>query len=258
MIDPSIIEDILKHADIVDVVSTFINVIKKGRNFVAVCPFHDDKNPSMMLSRDKQIFKCFVCGTGGNVITFVQHYEKVSYIQAVKKVAEIIGYNDERLNSFKEVKKVDTTLEPLYNCINDLSKYYEYALTTQEGGEAYDYLIKRNIDDKIQQDFHIGYSFIDGKKSIEFLKSKGVKLGIVTGRSETTCNISLEFLKMTQYFDFFYYGDTNKNDKAGQLLLGRLLNAKLLQSIADRVDNSGCGVRQGTVKIKKSVRIVHK
>ena len=102
MIDPSIIEDILKHADIVDVVSTFINVIKKGRNFVAVCPFHDDKNPSMMLSRDKQIFKCFVCGTGGNVITFVQHYEKVSYIQAVKKVAEIIGYNDERLNSFKE------------------------------------------------------------------------------------------------------------------------------------------------------------
>ena len=63
MIDPSIIEDILKHADIVDVVSTFINVIKKGRNFVAVCPFHDDKNPSMMLSRDKQIFKCFVCGS---------------------------------------------------------------------------------------------------------------------------------------------------------------------------------------------------
>ena len=176
MIDPSIIEDILKHADIVDVVSTFINVIKKGRNFVAVCPFHDDKNPSMMLSRDKQIFKCFVCGTGGNVITFVQHYEKVSYIQAVKKVAEIIGYNDERLNSFKEIKKVDTTLEPLYNCINDLSKYYEYALTTQEGGEAYDYLIKRNIDDKIQQDFQIGYSFIDGKKSIEFLKSKGHSL----------------------------------------------------------------------------------
>ena len=59
MIDPSIIEDILKHADIVDIVSSYINVIKKGRNYVAICPFHDDKNPSMMLSREKQIFKCF-------------------------------------------------------------------------------------------------------------------------------------------------------------------------------------------------------
>ena len=93
MIDPSIIEDILKHADIVDIVSSYINVIKKGRNYVAICPFHDDKNPSMMLSREKQIFKCFVCGTGGNAITFVQNYEKISYVEAVKKVAELKGWD---------------------------------------------------------------------------------------------------------------------------------------------------------------------
>ena len=192
MIDPSIIEDILKHADIVDIVSSYINVIKKGRNYVAICPFHDDKNPSMMLSREKQIFKCFVCGTGGNAITFVQNYEKISYVEAVKKVAELIGFNDERLNQYKEVKKVDSNLEPLYKCINDLCAYYEYGLTTEEGTRAFEYLNERNINENIQQEFHLGYAFSDGKKSIEFLKSKGHSLksieaiGIV---NKTTTNL---------------------------------------------------------------------
>lgn len=176
MIDSALINEILKRADIVDVVSHYINVIKKGRNYIALCPFHDDKNPSMMLSREKQIFKCFVCGTGGNVFTFVQQYEKISYIEAVKKVAELIGFNDERLNEYKTAKKVDVSLEPLHKCINDLVAYYEYGLSTEEGTEAYEYLNKRNLGNDIQKEYHLGYAFKNGKMSVDYLKSKGHSL----------------------------------------------------------------------------------
>ena len=140
MIDPSIIEDILKHADIVDVVSTFINVIKKGRNFVAVCPFHDDKNPSMMLSRDKQIFKCFVCGTGGNVITFVQKYNNLSFQEAIKLLADNAGISI-TLDTPKKVSAYDK-----YYDINDTAlKYYKNNLISSVGVEASKYLLDRGL-----------------------------------------------------------------------------------------------------------------
>jgi DNA primase len=97
MYSQDLIDDILKHADIVTVISSYINVIKKGRSYVALCPFHDDKNPSLNISKEKQIFKCFVCGTGGNAITFVEKYEKIPFDAAVRKVADLIGYHDDRL-----------------------------------------------------------------------------------------------------------------------------------------------------------------
>jgi DNA primase len=77
--------------------SPHIPVTKKGRSYVALCPFHDDKNPSLNISKEKQIFKCFVCGTGGNAITFVEKYEKISFEEAVRKVADLINFHDERL-----------------------------------------------------------------------------------------------------------------------------------------------------------------
>ena len=91
-----LIDALLKEADIVTVISSFIPVTKKGRSYVALCPFHDDKNPSLNISREKQIFKCFVCNTGGNAITFVEKHLGISYSEAVKKVAEIVGFHDPR------------------------------------------------------------------------------------------------------------------------------------------------------------------
>ena len=92
-LDEQIIEDIKNRANIVDVISKYIPVSKKGRNHVAVCPFHNDTNPSMQISEDKQIYKCFSCGAGGNVFTFVEEFEKISFIEAVKTVADFIGYD---------------------------------------------------------------------------------------------------------------------------------------------------------------------
>jgi DNA primase len=92
-----LIKSLLKQADIVTVISSYLHVTKKGRSYVALCPFHDDKNPSLNISKEKQIFKCFVCGTGGNAITFVEKYEKISFEEAVRKVADLVNFHDERL-----------------------------------------------------------------------------------------------------------------------------------------------------------------
>ena len=85
------INEIRKSVDIVDVISRYLNVVKKGRNYFAICPFHNDTNPSLSISREKQIYKCFVCGEGGNVITFIQKYKKISFIETLKEVALIGG-----------------------------------------------------------------------------------------------------------------------------------------------------------------------
>ena len=79
-------------ADIVDIMSRYLSLSKKGKNYEALCPFHDDHDPSLSISTDKQIFKCFVCGAGGDVFGFVQKIENISFPEAVAKVAEMIGY----------------------------------------------------------------------------------------------------------------------------------------------------------------------
>ncbi|MBQ1342056.1 MAG: DNA primase, partial [Erysipelotrichaceae bacterium] len=82
-IPDQVIEDIKKKARIEDIISHYIDVQQKGRNYVAICPFHDDHDPSLQISSEKQLFKCFVCGTGGDVFSFVSHYEKIGYAEAV-------------------------------------------------------------------------------------------------------------------------------------------------------------------------------
>ncbi len=89
--DSQIFNELLKNADIVDIISRYIDVSKQGRNYKALCPFHNDKNPSLMISKDKQIFKCFVCGEGGNVFNFVQKYEQIPDSSAWKYFGPSFG-----------------------------------------------------------------------------------------------------------------------------------------------------------------------
>lgn len=194
MFEQDLINDILKQADIVDIISRYINVIKKGRNYVALCPFHDDKNPSLQISKEKQIFKCFVCEAGGNAITFVEKYEKISFLEAVKKVADLIGYKDERLEKQFKRAPINESLIPLYDCIAELQKFYVYNLSTDEGKVALDYLQRRNIDENQIKKFGLGYSLSNGKATIEFLQSKKHSLktiegiGIALARNEGTAD----------------------------------------------------------------------
>lgn len=167
-----IVDDILSKTDIVAVISSYIPVTKKGRNFVAVCPFHDDHHPSMQISQEKQIFKCFSCGASGNAISFVERYEKISFMGALFKVAEIMGISDPRLHKEDFAPRIDERTAALYACINDLERYYQYGLTTPEAEKARDYLSKRGITQSDIQKFGIGYSLQDGAKTIEYLRQR--------------------------------------------------------------------------------------
>lgn len=171
--DDSLRKDILAHCKITDVISSFLTITKKGKNYVAICPFHDDTTPSMFISPEKQMFKCFVCGTGGDAISFVSKYLHISYGEAMKKVAEICGYTDPRLDKVVHAKPVDEKKTALLKCLKDLTLYYSYSLSTNEGKEGLSYLENRQLDAGIRDLYHLGYAPRDGKATIEFLQSRG-------------------------------------------------------------------------------------
>lgn len=173
IIDDALIRDVLNHADIVKIISSYINVTKKGRNYWAICPFHDDTNPSMSISPERKMFRCWVCGTSGSAITFVQKYEHISFPEALKKVADLSDYHDPRLDGVVKTKPVDAKKAPLLKCLSDLTLYYEYALNTEEGKEGLKYFENRHLDEAIRSKYKLGYAFKDGKATCNFLQSKG-------------------------------------------------------------------------------------
>ena len=163
------INEIRKQADIVDIISRHINVIRKGKSFTAICPFHNDTNPSLSISRDKQIFKCFVCNTGGNVFSFVSKYRHIPYMSAVKEVADMVGAEFE-LKEAKKEKIIDTRKKVLFDIAKEATNFYKNSLVGSK--EAIEYAKDRNLDNKILQDFNIGYS-PDFDKIIQYLEAKG-------------------------------------------------------------------------------------
>lgn len=170
MIPSEVIEDILRRADIVQVISNYINVIKKGNSFVAICPFHDDKNPSMMISQTKQIYKCFACGAGGNVFTFVSNYEKIPFQDAVRKVAQIIHYESSLLEA--EERKVDPRIRQSLKALSDAQNFYAYVLNTPAGQTGKKYFDDRGIDAEMIRYFGLGFSPENGEFSIRQLRAK--------------------------------------------------------------------------------------
>lgn len=170
----SLIQDIRSKADIVEVVQHYLPLIKKGKNYVAVCPFHDDHDPSMSISQDKQIFKCFVCGAGGNVFNFVKDYEKIQFNDAVIKVANYIGYTLDEKYIINQTK-IDPKQQALFNVLNEYVKYTRYILNTEDAIDAKKYLLNRGLDENTIQKFEIGYN-LNNDQSTKFLLAKGFDL----------------------------------------------------------------------------------
>lgn len=172
-IDRELVEEIKSRADIVDIISSYISVSKKGRNYFAICPFHDDHNPSLSINKEKNIFKCFVCGASGDVFGFVSKYEHISYEDAIRKVASMINFDDPRLFEKTYTRHVDENVAILYKCINELQKFYEYSLLTSEGKIASEYLENRNISKEEIEKFSIGYSPNNPELATDYLLKKG-------------------------------------------------------------------------------------
>ena len=164
-----IINEIRSKTDIVDVVSKYVNLVKKGKNYFGICPFHDDNHPSMSVSYEKQIYTCFSCGATGNVFTFVSEYEHISFIEAVILLGEKLGYNFDN-----GVRKVETNQEE-YKIYKLALKYYQNNLHSSLGKNAIKYLEDRKIDRKTIKKFGIGLSLSKSGLS-QVLISKKAKL----------------------------------------------------------------------------------
>lgn len=161
---------IQRKANIVDIIRDYVPLTQRGKNYFGICPFHDDHNPSMSVSPEKGVYKCFVCGNAGNVFNFVMEYEKVSFYESVKIVADKIGVSIDISTS----KKENTKKSPLYDIYNIAYKFYQNNLNTVYGKDAKKYLLNRKIDEDVIKNFNIGLSLSDSELC-NALKAKGFK-----------------------------------------------------------------------------------
>ena len=161
------ITEIRKKADIVEVIGSYINLAPQGKNYFGICPFHNDHSPSLSVSREKQIYKCFTCLASGNVFTFVQNYENISFIEAVKKVADKINYK-------LDIKDKIINKNSKYYELMDLSnKIFVNNLNSNLGLKAKEYLInERHLSEEAIKEFNIGLALNDNNLN-KLLSSKG-------------------------------------------------------------------------------------
>src|SRR5699024_3941066 len=156
------INHIRSQTNIKDIVERYVDLNKSGQNYFAHCPFHEDRTPSFSVNENKQIFKCFSCGRGGNVYTFIQEIEKLSFVESVFKVAELSQIPvDEALKNavMEQDSATDTTygkLLAVHKKANDL--YQHILLHAEVGEEAYDYLQSRGISRELMEEFELGFS----------------------------------------------------------------------------------------------------
>lgn len=169
MNNQDIINEVRRKNDIVDVIGEKIPLEKRGKNYFGVCPFHDDTNPSMSVSREKQIYTCFSCHATGNVFTFLMNYEHKEFNQVLSDLANRVGIT---LSGFK-TKKVSTKYDEWYKIYDLANKYYQNNLLSKEGEGAREYLKNRSIDDLTIKEFEIGYSLKMRDDLTKLLTMKG-------------------------------------------------------------------------------------
>jgi len=188
-IPESKIEEIRESANIVDVISQFVQLRKRGKNYVGLCPFHSEKTPSFTVSDEKQIFHCFGCHTGGNVFKFLTEFHKISFVEAVQELAEQQGITIEFDKA--EYTEQQSEQEVLYDINTEAARYFlNNLLNDDEGETARKYLQERNIKTQTLRSFGLGYALRGWENFINYAKSrnlnleKSLQLGLIGKTSE--------------------------------------------------------------------------
>ena len=158
--------------DIVDIIGERIPLVARGKNFFGVCPFHDDSNPSMCVSREKQIYTCFSCHATGNVFTFLMNYEHMEFREVLHYLGEKVGVN----TSSVQIKKKSTKFDKFYYAYSFSTKYFQNNLSSGIGRDARSYLSSRGINDEIIKEFEIGLSLESRDDLTKLLTNKGYEL----------------------------------------------------------------------------------
>ena len=168
-----IVEEVRSRNDIVDVISGYVKLQKKGNSYFGLCPFHNEKSPSFSVSRDKQMYYCFGCGAGGNVFTFIMEYENYSFLEALKFLAARAGVELPEEEYSKEAKERADLRSTLLEINKLAAKYYYAQLKSQNGKTAYDYLKRRELSDETIVGFGLGYSNKYSNDLYKYLRAKG-------------------------------------------------------------------------------------
>ncbi|MBM4177071.1 MAG: DNA primase, partial [Ignavibacteria bacterium] len=183
------IKNLLDSISAVDVISDYVQLKKRGKNYVGLCPFHNEKTPSFTVSEDKGMFHCFGCGEGGNTVSFLMKHEKYNYVDAIEELAKKfniqLDYEDGRYY------EKDTELEKLYDYSRLTARYfYENLTKTNEGENALKYLYQRGLSDDVIKNFGLGYSLSSWEGLVNFIKKNNYetvifeKLGLILKRED--------------------------------------------------------------------------
>ncbi len=167
-----LVEEVRQRNDIVDVVSSYVRLNKKGSNYFGLCPFHNEKTGSFSVTPGKQMFYCFGCHVGGNVITFVQKYENMTFTEAVKLLADRAGMALPESDS-KEARELEDRRAKLLAINKEAGKFYYAQLRSEAGARGLEYFRKRGLSDETMQKFGLGFARMSRNETYRYLKSKG-------------------------------------------------------------------------------------
>jgi len=169
-----IVEEVREKNDIVDVISGYVKLQRKGSSYFGLCPFHNEKSPSFSVSPDKQMYYCFGCQAGGNVFTFVMEYENYSFPEALKMLSDRAGVKLPEQEYSKEARKQQDLKTQILELNKQAAKYYYYQLRTENGRQAMDYLTGRELSDETIKKFGLGFANKYSDDLYKYLKKQDV------------------------------------------------------------------------------------
>lgn len=227
-----LIETINHNSNIVDVIKEYIPIEKRGANYWAVCPFHDDTSPSLSISEIKNIFKCFSCGAGGNAISFVQRFKNISFIDALKELSDKYSIDYKKYIILKE-RKYSSEEKLIFQINQETQYFYQFQLKKEikTNKALQGYLKKRNITDEIIEKYNIGYAKKDGGL-FDFLQKKGFSVEEINQSGLINSN-NLDYFRDRLMFtiiedDGFVYGFSGRkiNDSENGIESPKYLNSR--------------------------------
>ena len=168
-----IIEEVRTRNDIVDVIGSYVKIQKKGSSYFGLCPFHNEKSPSFSVSGHKQIYYCFGCGAGGNVISFIMNYENYTFQEAVKLLADRAGIKLPELEFNQEAREKQSQKSKLLEINKEAAKYFYYQLRSERGQQGYQYFAERGLSDETMKKFGLGFALKTSNDLTRYLQAKG-------------------------------------------------------------------------------------
>lgn len=206
-----IVEEVRAKNDIVDVVSGYVKLQKKGGNYWACCPFHGEKTPSFSVSGSKQMYHCFGCGVSGNVYTFVMKYENYTFPEAVRLLAERAGVRLPEVEYSEEQKARANRRARLLEVNKEAAKFFYFQLRSPHGTVGYQYLQKRELADETMHRFGLGYAGKNGAELVQYLRSKGFEDDLI--KEAGLANFSERHGLVSQFWNRVMYPIQDANNR---------------------------------------------